>query len=132
MTYGNQMPPEARHDTRRKADSGRPDDGWHTCLKQTTRCVIHTLDGKVYEATNSCHVEDATVCPRVTAGCPTGEGYELCGPPKHAEQEAAALVPEGNAGGHALLFGHNWMCGPCQWALQEKGIRIFVVTGEEA
>ena len=106
-------------------------DEWHPCLKQKTRCVIVTLKG-VYEATNSCHVGDAEVCPRVTAGCPTGEGYELCGPPKHAEAEAAALVPEGNIGGIAHLFGHNWLCGPCQWALQKAGISNFHITGEEA
>jgi len=84
------------------------------------------------EATNSCRVDGADVCPRVTAGCPTGEGYDLCGPPKHAEAEAAALIPEGNRGGTAYLYGHTWLCGPCQWALTAKGIRRFVVTGEDA
>jgi len=107
------------------------DDGWHSCLKQLTRCVI-VIDGKEYEATNSCHVEGAEVCPRVTAGSKSGEGYELCGPPKHAEQEAAALVPPGTKGGVAYLYGHTWMCMDCQHALTEAGINTHVITGEPA
>lgn len=105
---------------------------WHPCLKQKTRCRIRLEDGRTFEATNACRVGGATICPRVTAGCPTGEGYELCGPPAHAESAAAALVPEGNKGGIAYLYGHNWLCGPCQWALQGKGVQTFVVTGEDS
>lgn len=113
-------------------ETGTTPSGWHPCLKQKTRCVIVAEDGAIYEATNSCHVEDATVCPRVTAGCPTGEGYDLCGPPKHAEAEAAAMVPAGNMGGTAYLYGHDWMCGPCQHALQAAGVSTFVITGGAA
>lgn len=104
-------------------------EGWHPCLKQLTRCRIVLDDGSVFEATNSCHVEGATVCPRVTAGSLSGEGYDLCGPPLHAEDEAAALVPEGNEGGIAYLYGHTWMCGPCQHALVAAGVRTHVITG---
>lgn len=109
--------------------------GWHSCLKQLTRCVIVYYDGRNWrdvEATNSCHVEDAEVCPRVTAGSPSGEGYELCGPPKHAEAEAAALLPERATNATAYLYGHTWMCGPCQHALTDAGVRQFVITGEAA
>ena len=109
-------------------------DGWHPCLKQLTRCVVRFDDGREFEATNSCHVEGADVCPRVTAGSKSGEGYDLCGPPKHAEQEVAKLLgkePSG-AGGIAYLFGHTWMCMDCQHALVEAGIRTHVITGESA
>ena len=105
---------------------------WHPCLKQLTRCVIVLLDGSRYNATNSCCVGSADVCPRVTAGAASGEGYDLCGPPKHAEQEAAAKVPAGNVGGTAFLYGHTYLCGPCQHALTAVGVRTFVVTGEPA
>jgi hypothetical protein len=119
-------------------------DGWHACLKQKTRCVIRvlsdpwTLDITSFEATNSCHVEDAEVCPRVTAGSKSGEGYDLCGPPFHAEQEAARLLletyPDGapNGGATAFLYGHTWMCQDCQEALVAAGVRHHVITGEEA
>lgn len=101
------------------------------CLKQKTRCVVYA-DGERYEATNSCAVgDDVTECPRVTAGCATGEGYELCDP-IHAEVAVAALVPEGAPGGSAALYGHNWFCGPCQWALLDKGVRVFIITGQPA
>jgi len=110
--------------------------GWHPCLKQKTRCVITLKNGEKFEATNLCRVGRADVCPRVEEGCPTGEGYDLCGPPKHAEAEAARLVAETYPGqkmdGDAFLYGHNWMCGPCQWALQAVGINRFIITGERA
>lgn len=105
---------------------------WHACLKQPTRCVIVLANGWRIEATNRCKVGDEEICPRVTAGCPTGEGYELCGPPIHAEQAAAAQVPEGNRGGTAYLYGHDWLCRDCQHALTAVGVTNFVITGEEA
>jgi len=108
-------------------------EGWHPCLKQKTRCIVIGKDkDELFEATNSCHVGDAEVCPRVTAGCPTGEGYDLCGPPKHAEQEVAAILPPDLEEGVAYLFGHDWMCRDCQHSLVAKGVRKFVITGEPA
>lgn len=103
------------------------------CVKQLTRCVIVRDDGRRYEATNACDIPDEAVeCPRVTAGCPTGEGYELCGS-THAEANTAALAAESkDAGGVAYLYGHTWLCGPCQHALQAVGVKTFVVTGEDA
>jgi len=108
------------------------DNHWHPCLKQLTRCRVVLADGTEIEATNSCRVGDAATCPRVTAGSATGEGYELCGPPIHAEQAAAGSIPVDNVGGTAYLYGHNWFCGPCQWALGEKGVHALVITGEPA
>lgn len=122
-------------------------EGWHPCLKQLTRCMIFVDNSLVapnqkFEATNSCHVEGAEVCPRVTAGSPSGEGYDLCGPPKHAEQEAVLLLKQvyptaedllrygGTA--TAYLYGHTWMCMDCQHALVEAGVRTHVITGKPA
>jgi len=98
--------------------------------RDETRTIVVT-------GTNLCDVGEKDVCPRVTAGCETGTGYELCGPPRHAEEHAVALLKErlnGNRvlNGVAYLYGHNWFCGPCQWALQEVGISTFIVTGKEA
>lgn len=119
-------------------------EGWHACLKQKTRCRIRTLEEhgdefyvRDFEATNSCHVEDAEVCPRVTAGSKSGEGYELCGPPNHAEQEAAKLIlsvyPDGAPeGSTAFLYGHTYLCQTCQEVLVAVGVRHHVITGEDA
>lgn len=101
------------------------------CLKQLTLCRIVLGNGRVVEATNECNADGCAECPRVTAGSKTGEDYHLCGS-THAEANAAALVPEGNSDGVAFLYGHTWLCGPCQHALTAKGIRVFVVTGEPA
>jgi deoxycytidylate deaminase len=68
----------------------------------------------------------------VTEGCPTGEGYELCGS-THAEVNAAKLAVESaNVPGEAFLYGHTWLCGPCQHALTDVGVTTFHVTGESA
>jgi len=98
------------------------------CLKQHTRCVILRADGQRYEATNLCAVEGLAECPRVTAGCRTGEGYELCGS-THAEANAAALAKETqHVPGEAFLYGHTWLCGPCQWALTAVGVKTFHIV----
>lgn len=95
------------------------------CLKQLTHCVIIRADGRRYEATNECAVDDLTICPRVTAGCPTGTGYELCGS-THAEANAAKLAAESaDIPGAAYLTGHTWMCKPCQDALRAVNVHTF-------
>ena len=102
------------------------------CLKQLTRCRIVRADGRVFEATNQCAVYGLVECPRVAAGCPSGEGYELCGS-THAEANAAALASgSADVPGEAYLYGHTWYCGPCQHALVAVGVRVFHITGEPA
>lgn len=102
------------------------------CLKQLTRCVIIRDDGRRYEATNECAVDGLAECPRIAAQRPTGEGYELCGS-THAEANVARLAVESkDVPGEAFLYGHTWLCGPCQHALTAVGVRTFHVTGEAA
>jgi hypothetical protein len=113
---------------------------WHPCLKQLVRCDIlwYNEENKRVKvsATNACRVGDSEVCHRVTAGSLSGEGYELCGPPKHAEQEAVQLLPQGVdmrlAGAVAHIYGHDWLCMDCQHALTAAGVTMFVLTGEAA
>lgn len=95
------------------------------CLKQTTRCIIKRADGRQYEATNECAVDGLKICPRVTAGCPTGTGYELCGS-THAEANVAKLAAESaDIPGEAFLYGHTWLCKPCQDALTAVKVHTF-------
>lgn len=95
------------------------------CLKQPTHCRILRDDGRSYEATNLCAVDGLAVCPRVTAGCVTGTGYELCGS-THAEANAAKLAAESaDVPGTAYLSGHTWMCKDCQDALIAVNVRTF-------
>lgn len=95
------------------------------CLKQLTRCVIVRADGRRYEATNKCDVAGLSICPRVTAGCPTGTGYELCNS-THAEANVADLAAESTGiPGEAFLYGHTWMCKPCQDALRAVNVSTF-------
>lgn len=95
------------------------------CLKQQTHCLIIRTDGRRYEATNLCAVDDLDVCPRVTAGCPTGTGYELCGS-THAEANAANLAAESaDVPGEAYLTGHTWFCKDCQDALRAVNVHTL-------
>lgn len=94
------------------------------CPKQKTMCIIIRKDSRHYMAYNECSV-DGDVCPRVTAGCETGTGYELCGS-THAEANAAKLAAESSdVPGHAFLFGHTWICKACQDALTAVNVRTF-------
>ena len=98
------------------------------CLKQTTLCVIVREDGRRYEATNECDIDGLDVCPRIAANCRTGEGYELCGS-THAEANAARLAAESSdLPGEAFLYGHTWLCGPCQHALTAVNVRTFHIV----
>lgn len=105
------------------------DSDWQPCLKQYTKCVIE-IGGRIYEGVNSCDIGDAEICPRVIAGAKTGEDYDLCGPPKHAEQVAAAKVPDGLKDGIATLLGHWWACRECQYALRIKGVDVIRLKGD--
>jgi hypothetical protein len=98
------------------------------CLKQKTHCLIVRKTGQQYQATNQCAVDGQEVCPRVTAGCPTGTGYELCGS-THAEANAAKLAAEtAHIPGEAYLSGHTWMCKDCQDALRAVNVHTFHIV----
>lgn len=98
------------------------------CLKQKTECVIIRADGRRYQATNLCAVDDLDICPRVMAGCKTGTGYELCGS-THAEANAAELAAESrDVPGEAFLKGHTWLCKPCQDALMAVNVCTFHIV----
>lgn len=98
------------------------------CIKQRTECVIIRADGRRYQATNQCDVDGLEVCPRVTAGCETGAGYELCGS-THAEANAAKLATESiDVRGEAYLAGHTWICKSCQDALRAVNVHTFHVV----
>ena len=99
-----------------------------SCLKQLTHCKIVREDGRTYEATNECDVDGLEICPRVTAGCVTGTGYELCGS-THAEANAAKLAEESkDVPGVAYLTGHTWFCKDCQDALTAVNVTTFVIA----
>lgn len=95
------------------------------CLKQLTHCVIIRKDGRRYEATNCCNVDGLEICPRVTAGSPTGTGYELCGS-THAEANAAKLAADSaDVPGEAYMTGHTYLCKDCQDALRAVNVHTF-------
>lgn len=98
------------------------------CLKQLTECIIIRADGRKYYATNQCAVDHLDVCPRVTAKCESGTGYELCGS-THAEANAAISAAESkDVPGEAYLKGHTWLCGPCQHALTAVNVHTFHIV----
>jgi deoxycytidylate deaminase len=99
------------------------------CLKQSVTCRIVRDDGRTYEATNSCQLVDGvTECPRVTAGCKSGEGYDLCNS-LHAEVAVAALAQESSdIPGSAYLSGHTYACDNCKSALASVNVNTIHIV----
>ena len=117
----------------RDLEEEKPEWMWGRCLKQVVTCVIYTSDGQIFTATNLCACVGMSECPRVTAGAKTGEQYELCGPPIHAEEAAIKemrLAGADGTGGVAVLYGHTYACGACQQALVAAGIRTITIAAD--
>jgi deoxycytidylate deaminase len=107
------------------------------CAKQVVVAVVITRDNKAYVGRND--VNNAQqVCPRVTAGMKTGEGYELCKTvcqqPDHAEVAAIkAAVAAGSlvSGSTMFIYGHTYACEPCLSWCREYGVERVVFGGVE-
>ena len=102
------------------------------CAKQTVTATIVTPTGRRYTGTNWCE-NGQTVCPRVTAGFKTGEGYELCQSvcrqSAHAEVNAlwSAMdeeTPGGLAGSTCYVEGHTYACKSCLDALDAMAVAV--------
>jgi deoxycytidylate deaminase len=107
----------------------------HPCHKRTVTCLIVARGGVLLASgQNSCDTEGFPGCPRVEAGCPGGEGLELCGPPLHAETAAVQHLAE-RFGDYrfepfeltAYIFGNDWVCRACQYDLQAAGVYFMVI-----
>jgi hypothetical protein len=61
-------------------------------------------------------------------GCESGENYEICGPPIHAEDavlQKAKLLGLNTHGAIAFLEGHTYYCRECQERLVAAGVRCL-------
>lgn len=97
-------------------------DGRFACSKRRIDCQVITEDGRSFFGRNSCAVSE---CARLNT--PTGLDYDACGS-EHAEVAAVrAVMAAGEKGIEAFLYGHTWMCGPCQEALQSVGVHTFYI-----
>ena len=113
----------------------------YPCLKQQVYACLETASGERFYGANWMLNNTVTVCPRVTEGCATGTGYELCetvcgqGPDYHAERQAISACLEADAdttGGTVYLTGHTYCCDTCTAAMIEAGITkaVMLDTGE--
>jgi len=113
----------------------------HPCLRASVVCSIMQEYGTSGEhalvlavGRNTC---DSALgpqkCARDEMGMDGGEGYDLCGPPEHAEIAALReLDPREIDQGHPLvaeIVGQDWVCRPCMKALFDAGVRTFRVLG---
>ena len=100
------------------------------CAKQIVSATIVTEDGHVFYGQNDCE-NPQTVCPRDTAGCKSGEGYEMCKDicQQTGHAEINALTRAGDAANGATLFlqGHTYACDPCKEAAIAAGIKRIVI-----
>jgi len=76
------------------------------------------------------------LCPRILAGCKTGEGYDLChlhDAEGHAEpmlMKAAQEAGIATVGADVYMYGHWWCCEPCWKAMIDAGVRDVYVTDD--
>lgn len=93
--------------------------------------IVLVRDGQVVaQAGNGFNQGPQThLCPRLLAGCKTGEGYDLChlhDPEGHSEpmlMKAARDAGIPTAGADVYMFGHWWMCEPCWKTLIDGDVR---------
>jgi hypothetical protein len=103
----------------------------YPCLKQQVYACLETVDGERFYGANWMLNNTVTVCPRVTEGCATGTGYNLCtevcgqGPEYHAERQAIAACLEAGkstVGATMYLTGHTYCCETCTAAMIDAGV----------
>ena len=108
----------------------------YPCLKQQVYAMIITKDGNEYFGANWMLNNTITICPRVTEGCPSGTGYDLCesvcgqGTLYHAERQAINHCKESNGclkGATLYLTGHTYCCDTCTAAMKEEGITKVII-----
>lgn len=113
------------------------------CAKQKVGAVVVSKDGTVIGLGNNDTTETFDVCPRDTAGCVSGQGYEMChdicGQNFHAE--TAALVYMGSLRAKVFgsvnfhdtslyLYGHWYCCANCLEEIAKAGItRVYTLDG---
>lgn len=98
------------------------------CVKQSVKALIVTPDGQEVFGSNAIN-NDVEVCPRVTEGCKTGEGYELCksvcDQNEHAEVTAIQNAQKAGVnivGATLYLTGHTYFCDNCTNNMRKAGI----------
>ena len=110
------------------------------CIKQEVRAMLVTPEGLCFFGANWMSNGDVTICPRVTEGCASGFGYDLCvsvcNQLFHAERSAIdACINAGFSpvGGTMFVIGHTYCCSGCRAAMKEAGIiRALVIdSGKE-
>lgn len=112
-------------------------DGHNACLKQSVYAMITTVDGQVVYGSNKM-LNDVEVCPRETAGCVSGEGYDMCkdicAQNAHAEPDAiqTAIKAKLNIRGATLtLVGHTYCCDDCTRQMKLHGIKLVNIMGAD-
>ena len=105
---------------------------WGACRKQLVVCTLLFPDGRTLTGTNRCRLSiDHTDCNRVIAGSASGQDYDLCGPPVHAEEDVLNMAYDlgrDTEGAVAFLEGHTYYCPDCQQKLVDAGVRCFNIV----
>lgn len=97
-----------------------------TCQKRITVCVIYDRDGDVLSVeSNRCDPEGGR-CHRMGLIQTKGD-YDTTSQCNwtHAEMMALKSLPEGSKPYCAVIYGHTFLCDPCEQSLKEAGVEIF-------
>lgn len=102
----------------------------YDCKKQVVTATIVTADGEKFVGKNWIQ-NRVEICPRVSAGCASGEGYhlckEVCEQVGHAEIVALSIAGDKAKGSTLFLEGHTYACDPCKSACHEAGIKEIII-----
>ncbi len=105
-----------------------------SCERRKVGAVLVASSGEIVGTGYNGGEGHVDVCPRVTANCPSGVGYErcsVCAPPNHAEAMALREAGARAEGATMVVYGHYWICDACFDACVQAGVTtVALMQGE--
>lgn len=97
-----------------------------TCLKRVTVCELFAADGSLLaRESNRCDPPDGKCC-RLETQNSRGD-YPSHSDCRWTHAEAMALRACDGRPGHAILYGHDFVCPDCEAALRAAGVSVITV-----
>ncbi len=93
-----------------------------TCQKRITVCVIYDKEGSILACESNRCSPDNGICERLgIVQNKEGYGEKNCNW-THAEVMATKALPKNSKPYRAIVYGHDFICIPCEKVLHEYGI----------
>jgi len=105
------------------------------CQKRKVGAAIFNKGNLISMGWNLCNPKDG-MCGRLASK--SGEDYELCGPPIHAEANAISNLLQynptfaGKRGNRMYVWGHDFSCDLCKKAIKTNKIKLVGVLANNS